>query len=93
MALTYGHKRSELWGARWKSINFSEDKIREICFNDLRHSHASLLVEMGFSPFLISERLGHEDIKTTLQISSHHLLYGSKQSKSKIGFCYQSAIK
>lgn len=45
----------------------------------LRHSHASLLIEMGFSPLLISERLGHEDIKTTLQTYSH--LYPNKQGE------------
>ncbi len=45
----------------------------------LRHSHASLLVEMGFSPLLISERLGHENIQTTLQTYSH--LYPDKQEE------------
>jgi len=45
----------------------------------LRHSHASLLIEMGFSPLLISERLGHENIETTLQTYSH--LYPNKHSE------------
>ena len=39
----------------------------QIRIHDLRHSHASLLIEMVFSPLLIKERLGHEDIKTTLK--------------------------
>ena len=43
---------------------------------DLRHSHASLLVEMGFSPLEISNRLGHESVKTTLDTYSH--LYPDK---------------
>ena len=34
---------------------------------------------MGFSPLLISERLGHENIETTLQTYSH--LYPNKHSK------------
>lgn len=51
--------------------------VKVIRIHDLRHSHASLLIEMGFSPLLISERLGHEDVKTTLQIYSH--LYPNKQ--------------
>lgn len=45
--------------------------VKVIRIHDLRHSHASLLIEMGFSPLLISERLGHEDIETTLQTYSH----------------------
>lgn len=55
----------------------SGEKVIRI--HDLRHSHASLLIEMGFSPLLISERLGHEDIKTTLQTYSH--LYPNKQAE------------
>ena len=50
--------------------------IKAIRVHDLRHSHASLLIELGFPPLLISERLGHENIETTLQIYSH--LYPNK---------------
>ena len=53
--------------------------VKKIRVHDLRHSHASLLIEMGFSPLLISERLGHENIETTLQTYSH--LYPNKQSE------------
>ena len=41
--------------------------IKRIRVHDLRHSHASLLIELGYSPLLIAERLGHEKIETTLQ--------------------------
>ncbi len=51
--------------------------VRRIRVHDLRHSHASFLIEQGFSPLLIAERLGHENIQTTLQIYSH--LYPNKQ--------------
>lgn len=51
--------------------------VRRIRVHDLRHSHASFLIEKGFSPLLIAERLGHENIQTTLQIYSH--LYPNKQ--------------
>lgn len=44
--------------------------------HDLRHSHASLLIEMGFSALEISNRLGHESVKTTLDTYSH--LYPDK---------------
>ncbi|AZK44806.1 site-specific integrase [Paenibacillus lentus] len=53
--------------------------IKKIRIHDLRHSHASLLIELGFSPLLISERLGHENIETTLQTYSH--LYPNKHSE------------
>ncbi len=51
--------------------------VTKIRVHDLRHSHASLLIELGFSPLLIAERLGHERIQTTLETYSH--LYPNKQ--------------
>ena len=53
--------------------------VKRIRLHDLRHSHASLLVEMGFSPLEIANRLGHEKIETTLNTYSH--LYPNKQEK------------
>lgn len=54
-----------------------ETGVKRIRLHDLRHSHASLLVEMGFQPLAIAERLGHEKIETTLNTYSH--LYPNKQ--------------
>ena len=53
--------------------------LPKIRIHDLRHSHASLLIELGFSPVAIKERLGHENIQITLDTYSH--LYPSKQSE------------
>ena len=53
--------------------------VHKIKVHELRHSHASHLIELGVSPLSISERLGHEDIKTTLNTYSH--LYPNKQSE------------
>jgi len=47
--------------------------------HDLRHSHASMLINMGFDILEISERLGHESVKTTLDTYSH--LYPEKDTK------------
>ena len=45
--------------------------LQKIRVHDLRHSHASVLINMGVSILLISERLGHENIETTLRTYSH----------------------
>ena len=45
--------------------------VKRIRVHDLRHSHASLLIEKGFSPLLIAQRLGHESVSTTLNVYSH----------------------
>lgn len=50
--------------------------VKQIRVHDLRHSHASMLIELGFTPLLISERLGHEKVETTLDTYSH--LYPNK---------------
>lgn len=52
--------------------------VKLIRIHDLRHSHASLLIELGFSPLMIAERLGHEKVETTLNRYAH--LYPNKQS-------------
>lgn len=46
-------------------------KMEKIRLHDLRHSHASMLIHMGVPILLVSERLGHEDIETTLQTYGH----------------------
>ncbi|MCD8377161.1 MAG: site-specific integrase [Candidatus Gastranaerophilales bacterium] len=53
--------------------------VKRIRIHDLRHSHASMLVEMGMSPLEISKRLGHEKVETTLNTYSH--LYPNAQEK------------
>ena len=35
------------------------------CIHDLRHSHISLLIDMGFTALAIAERVGHESIDIT----------------------------
>lgn len=36
-------------------------------FHDLRHAHASLLIDKGFSAIEVASRLGHSDTTTTLR--------------------------
>lgn len=45
--------------------------IHRIRIHDLRHSHASLLINLGENPLIIKERLGHCDVKMTLGTYSH----------------------
>ncbi|MEH7669138.1 site-specific integrase [Bacillus thuringiensis] len=46
--------------------------VKPIQAKGLRHSHASFLInEYNANPLIIKDRLGHEDIKTTLSTYSH----------------------
>jgi len=45
--------------------------LPEIRFHDLRHCHASMLLEQGVDIKTISDRLGHSTITMTADIYSH----------------------
>jgi integrase len=64
---------------RWMTKYCEKSGVKRIRIHDLRHSHASLLVEKNVPIKAISERLGHEDVQTTLNTYSH--LYPQKQEE------------
>ena len=79
----YGYKMTDRVFPYTKAILYKELKkkseqagLKKIRVHDFRHSHASLLIDMGINPLLISERLGHERVETTLNTYSH--LYPSR---------------
>jgi len=41
--------------------------VKRIRIHDLRHSHVSLLIDLGYSAVAIGDRLGHETIEITLR--------------------------
>ncbi|PDZ28260.1 site-specific integrase [Bacillus toyonensis] len=47
--------------------------LPKIRFHDLRHTHATILIQQNVNVKLISERLGHAEIGTTLNTYSHVL--------------------
>jgi len=53
--------------------------VQRIRIHDLRHSHASLLIDMGFSAILVSQRLGHDNVNTTLTVYAH--LFPDRQNE------------
>ncbi len=50
--------------------------VKRIRIHDLRHSHISLLIDMGFSAVAIADRVGHESIEITYRYAH---LFPSKQ--------------
>lgn len=48
-------------------------EMPKIRFHDLRHTHATLLLQMGVNPKVVAERLGHANIQVTLNTYSHVL--------------------
>ena len=52
--------------------------VKRIRIHDIRHSHVSLLIDMGFSATAIADRVGHESIEITYNYAH---LFPSKQTE------------
>lgn len=58
----------------WKDEYYSSaerDELPRVTLKGLRHTHATLLLELGEHPKVVQERLGHFTITTTMNIYSH----------------------
>jgi integrase len=51
--------------------HISRAGLPRIRFHDLRHTHATLALQAGVHPKVVSERLGHTTVAMTLDIYSH----------------------
>ena len=79
----YGIKETDrIFPVTKKYLHYEMDKgaaaagVKRIRIHDLRHSHISLLIEMGFSAAAIADRVGHESIDITY---NYVHLFPSKQ--------------
>lgn len=52
--------------------------VKRIRVHDLRHSHVSMLIQMGFSAVAIAERMGHESTDITFRYA--HLFPNSQEN-------------
>lgn len=85
IASLYGHKSTDRIFPITKSYMHHEmsrgskaQSVKRIRVHDLRHSHVSLLIEMGFSAVAIADRLGHESIDITYRYAH---LFPTKQAE------------
>ncbi|WP_417119028.1 tyrosine-type recombinase/integrase [Olsenella phocaeensis] len=82
----WGRSRSApvvTWDGSWARPSAVSREFRAICdgaglprsvtFHSLRHTHATWLLLSGADPKVVSERLGHADVATTLRIYGHVL--------------------
>lgn len=61
-------------GRRWTyRVAKAQEKLDlpRITLKGLRHTHATILLELGVHPKVVQERLGHTKISTTMDIYSH----------------------
>lgn len=77
------------WWSRFKERH----KIKNIRFHDLRHTSATLLINKGVHAKVISERLGHADISTTMNIYGHVLEEADQAAASHFDDLFENNIK
>lgn len=65
--------------ARLLARHAKQAGLERIRLHDLRHSHASMLIQAGVPAIAIAERLGHKNAQTTLRVYAH--LYQSTKDE------------
>lgn len=66
--------------------------VHKIKTHALRHSHASLLISLGESALVIRDRLGHEDIKTTLGTYGHLYPNTNRDVADKLSNIFENSV-
>lgn len=75
----FHHERPYLWFRQF----IKKNDFRYIRFHDLRHTSATILINQGVHAKIISERLGHGDISTTMNIYGHALRSADQAAADK----------
>ncbi|WP_257349076.1 tyrosine-type recombinase/integrase [Pseudalkalibacillus decolorationis] len=70
-------------GTWWRRF-INRTGLKYIRFHDLRHTAATLLINQGVHAKVISERLGHADIKTTMNIYGHYVRQADEEAADKL---------
>ncbi|MEV2908615.1 site-specific integrase [Paenibacillus larvae] len=77
--MAYHYERSYTWFRQF----IQKHGLRYIRFHDLRHTSATLLINQGVHAKVISERLGHGNITTTMNIYGHVLQTADRAAADK----------
>jgi integrase len=56
-----------------------------IRLHDLRHTHATLALEAGIHPKIVSERLGHSSVAITMDVYSHAVPHMQTEAAAQLG--------
>lgn len=63
--------------------------LPKIRFHDLRHTHATIMLQRGVHPKVVSERLGHTEVSFTLQVYSHVLPDIQREASRAMGEVFE----
>ncbi|RCW62971.1 tyrosine-type recombinase/integrase [Saliterribacillus persicus] len=64
--------------------NIKNLRMRKIVFHGLRHTHATICLQLNMNPKVVADRLGHADVRITLDTYSHLLPSLQNQAVNQI---------
>ena len=76
--------------SNWWRKFATRTKTRYIRLHDLRHTSASLLIAQGVRAKIISERLGHSDIRITMDTYGHALRSADQAAADTLESLFQT---
>ncbi len=76
-------------GTWWRRF-IKRTGFKYIRFHDLRHTAAALLINQGVHAKVISERLGHADIKTTMNVYGHYMRQADEEAADKLDTLFKA---
>ena len=71
---------------KWQDfIKIRNKNIRYIRFHDIRHTTVSILINRGIHAKIISERVGHSKIETTMDVYGHLMKSAELKAAATLG--------
>lgn len=67
--------------------------IPHIRLHDVRHTYATLAMDLGIDPKMLSDRIGHANTSVTLQIYTHRSAGRDQTMAQTLGEMFQTAIR
>jgi integrase len=69
---------------KWFNKIIKKYGLKKITFHELRHTSATLLIDQGENVKTLSQRLGHAETSTTMNIYAHSLKRADKSAANKL---------
>ncbi|OXM85815.1 tyrosine-type recombinase/integrase [Paenibacillus rigui] len=77
----------------WRELFDRHPQLKYIRFHDLRHTSATLLINQGVHAKIISNRLGHSKISTTMDTYGHVIQSADVAAAQKLDTLFQKTKK
>lgn len=76
---------------KWWDRFLKRISMRSLTIHDLRHTHATFLIENGVHPKVIADRLGHASITTTMNLYGHQIQKADEEAANLFGKIFSAS--